>query len=159
MTPLYHCAVCGGLLHDIFGVWVHWHRPVDLHSPVLDKSEEAGYDGDMSNREILQAEFDVQDAEARVRNAQSQLRSAKARLAKAKEAARLPVEPARDTTLQIKVQYRPGETTYTYIAYRTAQGHWLITGQRYAGKKLTWEDVIKLADKNHSGRAHLRILS
>ncbi|QWY83862.1 hypothetical protein SEA_A3WALLY_366 [Microbacterium phage A3Wally] len=153
MTPLHYCAVCGTGIDNVYGnIWMHWVRPDDNHRAELDTHREDRYDGDMSTREVRAAELALAEAERAVA-------SARLKLERTKAASALPPEPARDTTLQIKVQYRPGETTYTYIAYRTAAGHWLVTGQRYADKKLTWEDVVKLADKNHNGRAHLRILS
>lgn len=156
MNPLYHCAVCGGGISqyesNVGAAWYHWIPPRNAHAARLDIHPWDRYDGDMSTREVRAAELALAEAERAVA-------SARLKLERVKAASALPPEPARDTTLQIKVQYRPGETTYTYIAYRTAAGHWLVTGQRYADKKLTWEDVVKLADRNHNGRAHLRILS
>lgn len=153
MRPLLYCAICGTGIELVgVNVYVHWVRPTDRHAAQLDIHRLDGYDGSMSTREVRAAELALAEAERAVA-------SARLKLERVKAASALPPEPARDTTLQIKVQYRPGETTYTYIAYRTAAGYWLVTGQRYADKKLTWEDVVKLADKNHNGRAHLRILS
>jgi hypothetical protein len=103
----------------------------------------------MSTQEIRQAELALAEANRAVRIAQLQLARAKSRE---------PEEPPVDTTLQIKVQYREGEKAYTYVAYRTPEGYWLVTGRNYAGKRLGWEDILHLADKNYSGPAHLRVL-
>ncbi len=105
----------------------------------------------MTNRQIAQAEAEV--AAARLA-----LRVAELKLARAEDPT--PPEPrAAGTTLRIKVQYREGETVYTYIALKVPatvqhRAGWLLTGQRYAGKVLTWDEVVHLADKNYAGRAH-----
>lgn len=106
----------------------------------------------MTNREVRAAEEAVAAAELAL--ARAQLAAAKAR-----QKAEAPPEPPIDTTVRLEVQYRRSEKAYTYIAFRTAAGHWLVTGKRHADKELTWQDVVDLADKNINGRAHLRILN
>lgn len=70
----------------------------------------------------------------------------------------MPPEPTvKGTTLRFKVQFRPNEQAYTYIALKVPGG-WLLSGKRYAGKTISWEDVVHVADKNYNGRAHFEDL-
>lgn len=99
----------------------------------------------MTTRKIRQAEAEVAAARLALRTAE---------LALARAEAELPEEPtAQGTTLRFRVTYRPGETEYTYIALKVPKG-WMLTGKRYAGRTLTWEDIVHVADKNYAGRAH-----
>lgn len=96
----------------------------------------------------------IAEARRAVAAAALELRMAELALAEAVAANALPPEPQADgSTVRFRVQYRPGEKTYTYVALK-ADGKWLVTGQRYAGRKLSWEEVVYIADKNHAGRAH-----
>ncbi len=148
MKPLYFCAVCGGTVEDIFGMgWLHLVAPFTPHRVQLDIHRSNGYDGDMSTREVRAAELALAEAEREVA-------AARLKLERAKAASALPPEPRRkDATVRFKVQYRPGEKTYTYIALRTDAG-WMLTGLRNSGKVLTWEEVVKVADRNYAGRPH-----
>lgn len=94
----------------------------------------------------------IREAEAAVAAARLDLRVAELALARAKDA--LPAEPPRGTNIRFRVQFAPGERTYTYIALRTDEGHWLITGKQYGGKPLTWEKIVSIADRNYKGRPH-----
>lgn len=103
----------------------------------------------MTSRQIAQAEAEV--AAARLA-----LRVAELKLARAEND--LPTEPTTEgTTLRFKVQFRPGERAYTYIALKVPGG-WLLSGKRFAGRTVSWEDVVHVADKNHAGRAHFEDL-
>lgn len=148
MRPLNYCAVCGtGIEYMGGGTWWHWYPPADRHAARLDIHRSNGYDGDMSTREVRAAELALAEAEREVA-------AARLKLERAKAVSALPPEPRRkDATVRFKVQYRPGEKTYTYIALRTDQG-WMLTGLRNSGKVLTWEEVVKVADRNYGGRPH-----
>ena len=96
----------------------------------------------------------IRAAEAEVAAAELKLSQARLALARAQSEDTIPREPARGTMLRFRVQFREGEKSYPYVALRTDEGHWLITGTRYGGKKLTWEDVVRIADRNYRGRPH-----
>lgn len=103
----------------------------------------------MTNREIAQAETAVAEAELA-------LRVAKLKLARTK--ARQPIEPKNQgTLLRFKVRFREGEQEYTYTALKVPGG-WLLSGKRYQGRTVSWDEVVAAADKNYSGRAHFEDL-
>lgn len=106
----------------------------------------------MTTVEVRRAELELAAAERNLRFAQLQL----ARAERDAAAAALPPEPARGTMLKFNVQFREGEKTYPYVAIRTDEGPWMITGTRYAGKKLTWEKIVEIADRNWKGRPHFQ---
>lgn len=102
----------------------------------------------MSTQDILKAETQVREAELALRRAQLAL-------ARAEAENKLPPEPPVGAHVKFKVRYRAGETEYTYLALRTPEG-WLLSGKQYAGRTVTWETVIHVADKNYSGRPHIQ---
>jgi hypothetical protein len=102
-----------------------------------------------TTKEIREAELAVAEAELRVR-------TAKLALARAKN--RAPQEPTKlNTLLRFKVRYREGEQAYTYTALKL-DGGWLVSGKRYQGRLLTWDEVVNIADKNVPERAHFEDL-
>lgn len=147
MRPTRYCAVCGCSINDYFGFWTHDLTPADRHAARFDIHRENGYDEDMSTRNIRAAELALREAEQAVAQARLNLHRAEATAA-------LPKEPTKQgATIRFKVRYRAGELQYTYIALRI-DGGWMLTGKRYAGKVLSWADIVKVADRNYSGRPH-----
>jgi len=86
----------------------------------------------------LQAEKDVEEAERLARSAADRLDRAVKRLDALDTE---PEEPRRNAIIKFQVQYKSGETVYSYVANRAPTGDWYVTNRAGA---MSWTEMVEL---------------